>query len=666
MLAPILRDIAVLLLLGVGVVLLFYRLRLPALVGFLIAGVIAGPHGLGLIRHPGEVETLAEIGVVLLMFTIGLESSLEGLGRIRRLLLTAGGVQVLGTIALVGTAAALAGMAQPRAIFLGMLVALSSTAIVLKIIGDRGELDAPHGQLSVAILIFQDLCVVPMMLVLPLLAGGAVAGPRVVFVFGQALLVIVLTVVLSRRIVPRLLDLAARTRSREVFVLTVILICIGIAGIAERIGLSLALGAFIAGMVISESEYSHQALSDVIPFRDTLASLFFLSVGMLLDLHVILDAPGLVLGGVVLTLLAKVVVAVLAVLATGYPLRVAVVTALGLAQIGEFSFVLAQVGRDAGLLPEMLRQAFLAAAVLSMVATPLLIGGGVWLGARLSGLPGRRGAKTEDKLGPEAASPAKLRDHTIIIGFGLNGRNLARVLSSAGIPFVAVDMNPRTVAAERRNGTPIVFGDACQEAVLEGLGGRAARVVVIAVSDAASTRRATELVRRLNPGADIIVRTRYVQEVEPLVKLGASEIVREEFETSIEIFSRVLRIYLIPRDVIEEQIQAVRQEGYVMLRYRELPGVSLVGTMAGLRTEILRIEPGSPLAGKTLAESQLRSATGVAVVAIKRGDQAMANPIPDTRLEVGDVVLLLGTQEQIAAGAALFGDAAASAPASSS
>jgi CPA2 family monovalent cation:H+ antiporter-2 len=653
MLSPVLRDIAILLLLGVGVVLLFHRLRLPALVGFLIAGVIGGPHGLGLIRHPAEVETLAEIGVVLLMFTIGLESSLEGLGRIRRLLLTAGGFQVLGTIALVGALAALAGTARPQSIFLGMLVALSSTAIVLKIIGDRGELDAPHGKLMVAILIFQDLCVVPMTLALPLLAGGGFVGPQFVYVLGQALLVIVLTVVLSRRIVPRLLDLAASTRSREAFVLTVILVCIGIAWIADRIGLSLALGAFIAGMVISESEYSHQALSDVLPFRDTLASLFFLSVGMLLDLRAILAAPGLVLGGVALTLLAKAVVAALAVLATGYPLRVAVITGLGLAQIGEFSFVLAQIGRDAGLLPERLRQALLAAAVLSMVATPLLIAGGAWLGARLSGRWARRGAQVEDK-GAAVKSPAELRDHTIIIGFGLNGRNVARVLSSAGIAFVAVDMNPRTVAAERRNGTPIVFGDACQEAVLEGLGARRARVVVIAVSDAVSTRRATELVRRLNPEAEIIVRTRYVQEVEPLVALGASEIVPEEFETSIEIFSRVLRIYLVPRDVIEEQTHAVRQEGYVMLRYHELPGVSLVGTMAGLRTEILRIDQGSPLAGKTLAESQLRSATGAAVVAVKSGDQALPNPAPETRLEVGDVVLLLGSKEQIAAATTLF------------
>jgi CPA2 family monovalent cation:H+ antiporter-2 len=653
MLAPVLRDIAVLLLIGVAVVFLFHRLRLPALVGFLFAGVIAGPHGLGLIRHPGEVETLAEIGVVLLMFTIGLESPLEGLGQIRRLLLTAGGVQVLGTIALVAGAAALAGVAQPQAIFLGMLVALSSTAIVLKIIGDRGELEAPHGRLSIAILIFQDLCVVPMMLVAPLLAGGAVQGPQILLVLGQAVLVVVLAVFVARRIMPRLLALAASTRSREVFVLTVILVCIGTAGVVERIGLSLALGAFIAGVVISESEYSHQALSDILPFRDTLASLFFLSAGMLLDLRAVLSAPGLVLGGVVLTLAAKAVVTGVAVLATGYPLRIAITTGLALAQIGEFSFVLAQEGLDLGLLPETLRQPFLTGAVLSMAATPFLIAAGVRLGSRLSGLRAPREGKLAGQL-RAGGTPVKLEGHTIIVGFGLNGRNLARVLSQAGIPFVAIDMNPRTVAEERRAGVPIVYGDACQAAVLEEIGVRAARVVVIAISDVASTRRATELARRLNPEANIIIRTRYVQEVEPLVEYGATEIVPEEFETSIEIFSRVLRIYLVPGDVIEEQIHAVRQDGYVMLRFRELPGVSLVGTMAGLRTEILRIEPGSPLAGKTLAESQLRSSTGAAVVAIKRGDQATANPVPETLLEAGDVVLLLGTQEQIAAGTPLF------------
>ncbi len=661
MLAPVLRDVALLLLLGVGVVLVFNRLRMPALVGFLIAGVIAGPHGLGFIRHVHEVETLAEVGVILLMFTIGIEFSLAELSRIRNLALTAGGAQVVVTIGLTAAAAALAGVARSQAVFLGMLVALSSTAIVLKIINDRGEIDAPYGRLSLVVLIFQDLCVVPMMLVVPLLAGGEVGGIKIVLVLVQAALVVVLTFVLSRKVVPWLLGLAAGTRSHEAFLLTVIVVCIGTAWISQRIGLSLALGAFIAGVVISESQYSHQALSDVLPFRDVLASLFFLSAGMLLDLREFVNAPGLVLGGVAGILLVKALVAALAVLLVGYPFRVAIAAGLALAQIGEFSFVLAQVGRDLGLLPESLRQPFLAASVVSMVATPGLIGGGVRLGAWFAGRTGRvPGAGAPGAVA--ATPPSRLHGHTIIVGFGLNGRNLARVLSAAEIQFVVVDMTPRSVAEARQQGIQVVFGDACQAAVLEQAGVHAARVVVIAISDVASTRRAVEIIRRINKSADIIVRTRHIEEVEPLVAQGANEVVPEEFETSIEIFSRVLRIYMIPQDVIEEQTHAVRQDGYVMLRYRNLPGVSLVGTMAGLRTEIVRVEEGAPLAGKAIGDSHLRSATGAVVVAIKRGDQATPNPDPDTVVQVGDVLLILGTKQQVVAAAAMCRAPAAAKP----
>ncbi len=654
MLTPFLRDLAILLALGVVVVLAFHRLRLPAIVGFLLAGVIAGPHGLRLIDNVHAVESLAEVGVIVLMFTIGLEFSVGELKRIRTVALTAGTVQVAGTIAAVaGLGVAFLGLSLAEGLFAGMLVALSSTVIVLKILGDRGELTAPHGKIAVAVLIFQDLCVVPMMLVAPLLAGGETSLTRIALVLGQALLVVVLTVVLSRRVVPRLLHLAAGTRSREVFILTVILVCIGTAWISQRIGLSLALGAFIAGIVISESEYSHQAMSDVLPFRDTLASVFFLAAGMLLDLGAIGRAPGFVFGLAVVLIALKAIVAGIAVLVLlRYPLRVVVLSALALAQLGEFSFVLAAVGTDLGLTPPALRQPLLAAIVLSMVVTPFLIAGGRRLAERIATRAADSGGRADQ--GVLAQSPSRLHDHTIIIGFGLNGRNVARVLDEADIRYVAVEMNAQTVAGERQRGVPIVYGDACQANVLEGVGARAARVIVIAISDPAATRRITQTARRLNPAAEIIVRTRYVEEVEALALAGASDVVPEEFETSIEIFSRVLRTYMVPGEVIEDLIRAIRQDEYVMLRYRDLPGVSLVGNLAGLKTEIVRVERGAPIAGLTLQESQIRSTTGTAVVAIRRGEETISNPPPETRLEPDDVALLLGKAEQVLAAAVLF------------
>src|SRR6185437_14411101 len=345
----LLSDLLTLFALSVAAALAFHRLRLPPIVGFLITGVISGPYGFGLIRNVADVESLAEIGVVLLLFTVGLEFSLQHLARLRRFLFIGGALQVGVTIAVTAAVARLLAVAWPVAVFLGMLVALSSTAITLRLYAERAELDTPFGKAAVGILIFQDLCVVPMMLLTPALAGGGRNATHLAITLLEAALFIAATVVATRR--------------REVFLLTIVLFCLGTAWASARVGLSLALGAFIAGIVIADSEYSQQALSDIIPLREVFNSLFFISIGMLFDVRTLGRSPLLIACAIAGVIIIKAVVTGGAALVLGQSLRPALATGLGLAQIGEFSFVLSAAGMAAGLLDERLDQLFLAVAV---------------------------------------------------------------------------------------------------------------------------------------------------------------------------------------------------------------------------------------------------------------------------------------------------------------
>ena len=653
-----LQDLLILFGLSVAVVVAFHRANLPPVVGFLITGVVCGPYGFGLIDGIHEVEFLAEIGVVLLLFTVGIEVSIEKLVRLRTFLLVGGGLQVALTLAAILALARLWGMSLALAIYLGMLVSLSSTVIVMRLLADRGEIDSPHGRTSLGILIFQDLCIVPMLLLAPFLAGPGVEVAAVALVAAKALVFVIAAIIGARYLVPRLLHLVVETRKREVFLLTIMLLCLGAAWAAAQVGLSLALGAFIAGLIISESEYSHQALGEVLPFREVFNSLFFISIGMLFDVRTLLLSPVAVLGSVLAILVIKAGVAASVTFALGFSMRVAVLTGLGLAQIGEFSFVLSKVGVQAGLLDDRLNQLFLAVAVGTMALTPGLgaaarrLAG--WLEPRV---PGRWATGRELPLA-DADKVRRLEDHVVVIGYGLNGRNLARVLEHVGIPFVVLEMNPAVARAAREKGIPVVYGDATHADLLRHVGIAKARVVVVAISDAAASRRTADIARRLNPAAYIIVRSRYLQEMEPLVAVGAHEVVPEEFETSIEIFSRVLHRYLVPRDVIERCVGEVRRDGYEMFRTlyaAHRPAEGMQRFLRNLAMEVYRVDSGGRVVGKRLAESGIRQNTGATVLAIQRSDGSLVvNPVSSEVIGDEDRVLLLGRPEQLAAAAAFF------------
>jgi CPA2 family monovalent cation:H+ antiporter-2 len=640
------------------VVYLFHRLRQPAIVGFLASGVLMGPHGLSLIADVHQVELLAEIGVVLLLFTIGLEFSISKLNQMRQLVLGGGSLQVLGTILLIGGGAWLLGLPPAQAVFFGFLLALSSTAIVLKILMDRGEIDSPQGRFAVGILIFQDLCVVPLMLLTPVLSGKeATSAVAILLVLGKVALTVTLIFSLSRLVVPRLLFEVVKMRSPEVFIISIILICLGTAWATSQIGLSLALGAFLAGMVIAESEYSHQVLTNILPLRDGFISLFFISVGMLMDVRTLLNHPLEVAGTLSAILIVKTVVVVGSVLVLGYPLRVAVLVGCALAQVGEFSFVLSRVGWEWGLITPQLNQYFLSASVISLLLTPFAI----HVSPKLAGGIGRLrwverwfpGRKFEE-LKPEQVD---IRDHVIIVGYGPGGRNLSRVLKAIEVPYCILELNGETVRRMRRNGEPIYYGDAASPEVLKHLVIHHARALVVAVSDPASIRRAVRVARDLNPRLYIIVRTRYMAEIDELYSLGADEVISEEFETSIELFARVLRRYHIPRTVIGEQIEKIRQERYEMLRQLEGPRLAqaeLTRIFAQVEMETYLVGEGGSTTGKTIAELHVRRRTGASVVAVIQNGRITANPGPEHRIAAGQVLVLVGSRKQVEGALALL------------
>jgi len=653
---PLLSNIVIIFGLSIAVLLLCYSLHIPAIVGYLLTGVVAGPHGLGLIGEAREVEILAEIGVVLLLFTIGIEFSLKSLMRIKRSALIGGPLQVIATVVAASLLSRKLGLSWREAIFMGFLISLSSTAIVLKLFQESATVDSPHGNAALGILIFQDIIIVPMILLTPLLAGstGNVVESLLVL-SAKGIGIILLVIIGARWVVPYLMYQIARTRSRELFLLSIVVLCLGIAWLTHHIGLSLALGAFLAGLILSESEYSGQALGNILPFRDAFMSFFFISIGMLLDVGFLFQRPGLIAVITLCVLILKAIIAGSTAMLLGFPLRTTILVGLALSQIGEFSFILSRSGIEYGLLPATTYQVFLVVSVITMAATPFLLALGPHAADLALHLPLPRRLKAGLYFVPVITSAdAKInrKDHLIIVGFGLNGRNVARSARVVGIPYVIIEMNPETVRAEKSKGEPIYFGDAIQEAVLTHARVKDARVLVVVISDPTATRRIIEIARRLNPMFYIIARTRFVKEMKHLYELGANEVIPEEFETSVEIFTRVLGKYLIPRDEIEKFTTEVRADGYEMLRSLSNEQTSLSALkfhIPDIEISALRVHPGSSLVGKSLTQIELRMKYGVTLLAIRRNSKILTDIGGETRFCADDILVILSQSHKITA-----------------
>lgn len=637
----LLGQFVVLLAVAVAVTFVSHRLRVPPVVGFLITGVLIGPSALGLIGDPEQVEILAEIGVVALLFTTGLEFSLARLRLLRRPFLVGGSLQSLGTIAVVSAISLLNGVPPERALFFGFVITLSSTAIVLKLLTDWRQIDSPHGRISVGILIFQDFLVVPMIVLTPLLAGrGRASIPTVVLRFGAGLVVLAVAVLAARFLIPKLLAALARTRVREIFILGSLFLVLGMALLTNTLGFSTALGAFLAGILLAESEYSHQIFADVVPFRDLFSSVFFISIGMLLDFHVVMDEPLriLLLAGGIIVLKAAIVGAI--VLAMRFPLRTALIAAFTLAQIGEFSFVLLTLDGAVDLIGRTAFQSFIGASVVTMMLTPLLISFAPGLSSKIE-----RFAPVPSE--GEAPGP---ENHVVVVGYGVNGRNLAGVLREVGIPHLVIELDGQRAELARADGSRALYGDAGRPEILELAGVRRASVAVFGFADAAAVERGIRFARSMNRTLHIIVRTRLVSEIEALYGAGADEVVAEEFETSIEIFTRVLQRLHVPRNVIEAETRVLRGDSYEIFRAPHAGkriSESVLDLLTAGATEIFLVRENGSLPGRTLIELGLREKTGTSVIAVARGQQAFPSPDPSFVLQAGDQMILIGGHAQI-------------------
>lgn len=548
--------------LSIVVVVLFQRIRVPAIVGFILTGALIGPHGLGWVGGGEAIRTLAEIGVVLLLFSLGVEFSVDRLLQLRHYVLRAGGLQVALTVLICGLGAILIGYGIAASLALGMIISLSSTAVGIKLLKQREELDSTHGRFATGVLLFQDVMAPLFMAIMPMVARLGQDGAGII---GLKLVLTVLGVgavySVARAFVPTVLRWIVSSDTREIPVLGSLFVALLMSYITQKLGLSPALGAFIAGVIISETPYSHQITANIVPFRDSFLALFFISVGLLVDwsflqrnwVQVVSWTIGLmVLKGLIVVGIAWMI---------RRPLRIGLLAGAMLANIGEFSFVLMEQSRALAMLPESLINGLVAGTSLSILLTPIVLAGSYrWL-ARWTGR-----ADLMASFGRQKQLPVLYRDHVVIVGFGLNGRNLVTLLKEIGVSFVVIELNGALVREAQKMGIPVIYGDAAQPEVLRAAGVEHARAVVVAVSDPVSTRYTVRAVRELNSTVYVIARTRYVAEIEPLYAGGATDVIPEEFETFIEIAGRVMRALGVDREQRLELMNQFRARHYQMLQ----------------------------------------------------------------------------------------------------
>jgi monovalent cation:H+ antiporter-2, CPA2 family len=642
----LLGQIAVVVVVGALISALFARFKLPSIAGLLFAGALVGPHGLRLVGEGASIDAVAEVGVVILLFTIGLEFSLKRLGRIWKLVAVGGLMQVGLTIGAVLAITLALGFTVGQGVFYGFVFALSSTAIVLRALTERGEADAPHGRFVVGALIFQDLCVVPMVLVVPLLAtggqGGAVLG--IGLALGKAALLVVASVLVARLAVPRLFALVDAGRSRETFILTVLAICIGTAFLTSSVGLSLELGAFLAGVVLADTDYAQRAMGDVLPLGDVLTSIFFVSLGMMFDPGIVAARPaavGLVLAGLIF---GKAAIATFSALVMRFPARAAFLAGVGLAQFGEFGFVLVRLGESNGLLTPAETGTVLAAGVLSMFVTPLAVRVAPHLTAGealLRPLERLLGVRGMDEPTPEHT---ELSGHVVIVGFGPAGRILAHSLKRTKVPYLVLELNAETVQRARADGEPVYYGDVTSPEAMAHARVEAAGMVVLVINDPRGMRRAVAALRRFAPGTPVILRSRYLSDRESLIDLGASDVVTMELEAGVEIVARVLRGLGVARNVISDRIREARADTQESARKLTLPreGLAEMEDLADLKVDRFLVREGAFARGRSLAAMQVREATGALIMAIRRKGALLEEPDPKEELAVDDVVYLVG------------------------
>ncbi len=644
-------DIALILVAALLGGLVARRLGLPLILGYIVAGVAVGPNTGGpTVSSVHDIELLAEIGVALLLFTIGLHFSLDELVPVRRVALFGTAAQMALTIAFGYGLGRLLGFGWQEAAWFGALLSLSSTAVVLKSLSEQGVMGTLSSRVIIGMLVAQDLAVVPLIIVLPELGSLGQGLSELGVAALRAAAFVAVMVVFGRRVLPWLMARVAAWNSRELFLISVVAIGLGVGYATYLFGLSFAFGAFVAGLVLSQSDYSHQALADVEPLRDVFAMLFFVSVGMLLDPAFLIQNAGTVALVVALVFAVKGLMFAGVVRAFGYGNIIPFAVGLGLFQVGEFSFVIARVGVEEGAISESNYSIVLSTAVITMSLTPFAM--------RLAPLLYGR---WRERFPKEAMSTFNLPerglgDHVVIAGYGRVGSFVARLLARLDQPFVVVDANPGRADEARDSGYPVVYGDAGAEPVLDAAGVRRARLVIVTVPDPVGARLVVERVRSINPNVHVVARTTTVEQLGELGRLGVYEAVHPESEAGLELGRQALSHLGVPAGDIQRFADEVRRELYAPITRQGTEGdllAQLERASRQIETEWVRLPENSSLEGRTIGDLGVRTQTGASIVAIVRDDLVLAGPGPDARFEPGDLVGVLGTREQRAAFVAL-------------
>ena len=629
---------------SIPVIYVFNKIKLPSIIGFLITGIIIGPFGLRLIDDIAGIQFLAEIGVAFLLFTIGIEIQLSRFLRHLTEILLTGGLQILLTF-IVGMFIGLAmQLSLSQAIFIGFILAHSSSALVLKILKDRSDEDSPQGRISIGVILLQDVMVVPMMLLIPFLAGSS--GPdawTIIWKLFKSTLIIVVILVAARYVIPFILERLVNMNMRDVLVITSVVITMGIAWITESLGLSLAIGAFLAGLALSDTEFTHQIISDINPFRDVFLSVFFVSFGMILNLNFLRENTAYILLISLIIILIKSVIVFGLVRLLKYPVRVALLSGVILSQIGEFSFVLASQGFKNHIISDHIYQSFIGASVLTFIVTPLFVSLVYYLLARKNIFQPVDETKVNHSL--------HARNHVIICGMGLNGRNLVKVLKDTAINYAIIDLNFQKIKKAKSKGDKnTIWGDASNVEILRRANVEAARVMVIAISDRFLTKSCLSSAKAINPDLHVIVRTKYVSDIEDLLALGADDVIPEEFETSIQIFSRVLKMFHIPNSIILAQGNIIRNKSYGVfrdIRYTQEAFDQIGQILAQGTIETYYVAAGNAIIGKSIKEINLKAQSGAMIINIIRNNQTITNPPSEFILEAADQLILFGSHSAI-------------------
>ncbi|MFO7669761.1 MAG: monovalent cation:proton antiporter family protein [Bacteroidales bacterium] len=644
----ILKDIVIIFALSTLVNLVFTRIKIPTAVGYLLTGILAGPHLFSIVHGEHQIETLAEIGVILLLFTIGMEFSLKHLLKIRRIVFFGGMLQVTITAGVFYFVSKFYGLDRQTAIFIGFLTALSSSALVLKLLQERSELTSNYGRTILGILIFQDLLLVPLILFSNLLGNSDVDIAReVILLVLKAFLIIGFVYAGNKWLLPKLLHLIALTKNQELFMMSIFLICLAIALLTSKLGMSLAFGAFLAGLMISESQYSHNAFSNLIPVKDTFASFFFVSIGMLLDMNFVISNYKLVILSIVLVISLKAIIAGGTGFVLGHTFKGTVLVGLALSQVGEFSFILAKIGLNNSILDNYYYQLFLAVAVITMALSPFLMKISLPLANTFLKLP-------LPEFLINGLFPLKeielpdFKNHLVIIGKDTSALKLSKMASLNSIHHISVIFDPLIAKEKIDNNELVVYGDAVNEPVLLKAHVDTADIVLISVGSLIPSMAIIEKVRHLNKKAYIIARAKHISDVEQLYKLGADQVLPEKLEIAIDLFNRVLVQKLYPQKEINRILTHLRNLNLGEFSEKDtINQPNIFDEIRNMNISAIKVEPKSKAEGHSLSEIQLRTKSGVTLLAIKRGSDIIEHPTPETFFESNDIVYVLGNPEQV-------------------